>query len=127
MAPFKDSLLNFENCLSLLRVSLQKDLSDPTILAGIVKHFELTFETCWKLLKSHLATNLGIQTLSPKDAFKSAYSAKVLDSEDLWLQMIGDRNLSVHVYSEEDARALVARINKDYLQCFESVWKNLKN
>ncbi len=126
MAPLRNSLDSYKRALDHLKNSLKKDLKDPTILAGSIKHFELAYETSWKALKAFLSENLGLQALSPREVFSVAYSQKLIDNEDHWLNLMKDRNFSVHVYDEADARALVDRIVISHLQDLDSLATRLE-
>lgn len=115
MAPFAQAYGNFKNAVEQLRRSSVKKLDDPTILAGIFMQYVLGFETCWKAMRAYLAEKLGIEALNPRQAIAECYANKIIDAEKTWLDMMKDRNFAVHVYSEQDARALAERITRDYL------------
>ena len=48
--------------------------------------------------------------LWPRDCFREAFSYGLLSDEEAWVQMLQDRNLSVHTYNEELANQLYARL-----------------
>ena len=79
----------------------------------------------WKALKRYLDF-LGIDVKSPRDVFKESYSMRIIDDENIWLDMIEQRNLSSHVYDEYQIREILDKID-DYKEAFSSLKKNLEN
>lgn len=67
---FIERFNNFKNATENLSAVLRKDYSDLE-RDGLIKRFELTFETCWKSIKVYI-TEQGIQKIkSPREAFKA--------------------------------------------------------
>lgn len=76
---------NFKKCYAALGKSintqheleaLSLDLNNPliqnlpeTVIAGVVKHFELTYETAWKFLKEYLYVMHNREILLQKQFF----------------------------------------------------------
>lgn len=120
-----DALENFEKALQNLVNASKMTISEPIHVAGIIKFFELSYESGWKALKSFLLSE-GIQSSGPKSVFSEAYSLKYIDNETLWLKMLDDRNFSVHVYDQEDAEALIKRILNTYLPLLVKLCQYLK-
>ena len=56
----------------------------------------------------------GIESGTPREAIQKAYQAKWLNDEQLWIQMLQDRNRTSHVYEEEVAREIFSRVPKYY-------------
>ena len=115
MASFPDSLKNFSNALDHLTQATVQKPTTPLELAGTIKLFELAYETGWKALKSYLAEKQGIQTTTAKNVFQEAFRFQIISDQNVWLQMIQDRNISVHVYNQGDAEKLVERILDQHL------------
>lgn len=94
--------------------SQKPELSDAE-LAGLIKHFELAYEISWKLLQK-MAQSQGRHIASPRESFRFALEAGLIDlsDEQQWLDMIEDRNLAVHIYSQEQALELRAPIRDTY-------------
>jgi len=90
-----------------------------------VKDFEIVYELSWKALKEALATQ-GLEAFAPKDAFSKAFQAKIIRNEDAWLQMLEDRNRTVHVYDEKFAREMCQRISEKYLPEFQKLDEYLR-
>lgn len=100
------------------RVCRQRIVLDATI-----QRFEFTFELFWKILKRVLSVD-GIEAKSPKDVIKKAYQIGWLDDEDLWLNMMLDRNATSHIYDEEEAQKVYQRV-REYYPVLRSVYRQL--
>ena len=74
-----------------------------------IKRFEYSFELFWKLLKRIFSLQ-GRSLQFPKEILQLAYSAGLIDQEQIWLQMLQDRNMTVHTYDEEYADKVYDRI-----------------
>lgn len=81
-----------------------------------IKRFELTFELAWKTLKMHVGAQ-GIVCRSPRECLKEAFTLGIVRDNPLWVQMIQDRNASVHTYNEKLAEEIYGRL-PDYQTLF---------
>ena len=110
----KDALNNYSIALNSLKESSLRDLSDPVIIAGLIKNFEFSYELSWVTLKRYLEKE-GHLINTAREAFSKAYEINLIENESLWLEMIKDRNKTVHTYDKEFAKSMVERIVKRYL------------
>ncbi len=85
----------------------------------IVKRFELTYEMSWKALKRYLEF-LGFEVKNPRQTFKEGYAQQILDDENIWLDMIEQRNLSSHIYDEIEISEILDK-KESYLKAFEDL------
>ena len=92
---------------------------------GVVQRFEFTFELLWKTLKLFLEEK-GIICKSPKDCLKEAFRMEWLNEEQVFLDMLEDRNLTSHIYDEVTAEEIFKRIKKIYTPGLEKALKMLK-
>jgi len=113
---------NFEKALASLHRSISKPIEDERDLAGIIKGFEIVYELSWTILKVALR-DTGLEATGPRDVIKSAWQIGFLnsDTETAWLNMIKDRNLTVHTYDEIFAREMVQRITQQYMPAFQTL------
>ena len=95
--------------------------SEPTELNcdASIQRFEFTYELAWKTLKKFLDQK-GIKALNPLDCIKGAFQQGWIHEagEQLWLDMIKDRNTTTHIYSEELAKKTYDKIKHHYLKEF---------
>jgi nucleotidyltransferase substrate binding protein (TIGR01987 family) len=76
---------------------------------GAIKRFEFTFELAWKTIQEY-AKYKGLEVVSPRDAFRVGADLKVIESPEKWFDFLKDRNLSSHIYSEEQAKLIFSHL-----------------
>jgi len=123
----EDGLYNFSNALDKFievvdnqNIYKSKGFGD-IYLDLLVKRFEFTYEMAWKALKRYLDF-LGIEAKNPREVFKEAYSQQVIKNEEVWLDMIEQRNLTSHIYDEFQILEII-----DKKDDFKNEFKNLRN
>ncbi|MBO8143713.1 MAG: nucleotidyltransferase substrate binding protein [Thermodesulfobacterium sp.] len=92
---------------------------------GVIQRFEYTFEIFWKTLKI-LLSYLGIECYSPRSCIKEAFRQGFIEDDEIFLDMLEDRNRSSHIYEEKTAEEIFERIKEIYTEAFEKVIKNLE-
>ncbi len=122
----KDSFSNFNSAFQSLEKSIKEDVKTERDVAGVIKLFELTYETCWKAM-ARLLSELGSPVQSPRTAFETAFKEGLISDESSWLKIIKDRNISVHVYDQNEARELVKRIKDAHVSSFKGFLEVLKD
>jgi nucleotidyltransferase substrate binding protein (TIGR01987 family) len=105
----RDSMESLGNALARFGEALAHPDPDEIVMDGTIQRFEFTFELFWKTLRRFLQRE-GIDTASPKSTLRHAYRRGLLDREQLWLDMLEDRNRSSHVYNAEMAREIFRRL-----------------
>ncbi|MEK7728051.1 MAG: nucleotidyltransferase substrate binding protein [candidate division KSB1 bacterium] len=109
----EDSLSKLETALSRLQEALAEEPSNALYLDGTIQRFEFVFELAWKTLKRALEVE-GLVCKTPRETFKTAYQAGWLNEEELWVQMLDDRNVTAHTYDEPLASEIYANIKSYY-------------
>lgn len=109
----RDDFGQLENALQRLREALEQPESNPLAIDGTIQRFEFSIELFWKLLK-HLLQQERRPATTPKQVLRAAYSAGWLEPEELWLDMLDDRNASSHTYRESIARRIYGNIQRYY-------------
>lgn len=127
---FEDGLHNFQKAFEKYAniVDRKEEFYDQgfgdVYLDLVVKRFEFTYEMCWKTLKRYL-DYLGIGCSGPRMCFKEAYTQKIIGHEGTWLDMIEQRNLSSHIYDEDEIKEILGKI-VDYRNAFEDLLTSLE-
>ena len=111
------SVESFRKALAALDRSVAAPVTEPRDLPGIVKDFELLYELSWKTLKEVLES-AGHTPGTAREVYQVAYQTNLIGDESGWVEMIEDRNLTVHAYNEGFARELAGRIRDRYLPLF---------
>lgn len=125
----KKILQSYSN-LCLAFEALKEAVATPPVenrdFAGIIQSFEFTYELTWKTLKLVLEHN-GIQAPFPRVCFEEAFKRNMIFGNEVWKEIIEDRNLSTHTYDQALARKLCAKIARDYINVFERTNQILKD
>jgi nucleotidyltransferase substrate binding protein (TIGR01987 family) len=108
-----ESLESLGNALDRFGEALARPDPDDIVMDATIHRFEFTFELLWKTLRRFLQQE-GVDTARPKNTLRHAYRRGILDQEQLWLDMLRDRNRSSHVYDEEMAREIFKRLPSHY-------------
>ncbi len=66
---------------------------------GIIQSFEFTFELSWKTLKDYLEAQ-GVICQFPREVIKKSFQYQIIPNGEIWLDMLGKRNLLAHTYDE---------------------------
>lgn len=119
---------NYVSHLAVLKKANEQPLDNEFIISGIKDKFCLQFELSWKLLKELLRYEGRAEaaTGSPRDIIKAAYSIYPFMDEDVWLNMLRDRNTSTHIYDGEEAERLVRRVIESYIPAFEDMQRQIE-
>ncbi|WP_407272366.1 HI0074 family nucleotidyltransferase substrate-binding subunit [Radiobacillus sp. PE A8.2] len=116
LASARKALVSFHQLIILEEVNdIERDAS--------IQRFEFTFEACWKAAKQYLYDVEGLDVASPKAVIRSLRETNILTDEEaiVGLNMVNDRNLTVHTYNEEVAIKIYANLNKYYHSLFSII------
>ncbi|MYE55076.1 MAG: nucleotidyltransferase [Chloroflexi bacterium] len=119
---------NFSRAYSLLREALEDGVEplSQLELEGVIQRFEFTFELSWNLLKDRLEYDgVVIATVTPRNVIREAYSAKLIDDCEVWIDMLTDRNLMSHTYDFDKFRAVVENVHSRYLTVLNDIYQRL--
>jgi len=117
---------NFAKALAKLNEFVATPIVTERDRAGVIQAFEFTFEQCWKTFQRILVAQ-GYDAHSPRESLKGAMQLKIIQAsdEEIWLQMLRDRNLTSHLYHEKLAIEIADRIVNDYLPLLMMVHQSL--
>ena len=120
----RDKLQEFEKALRRLEEAANEAKTELEI-DGVIQRFEFTFELAWKALQERLRRE-GIICNSPRRCLKEGYKSGFIENEKIWLEILNDRNLSVHTYDFETSREIFERIKNLYVNAFKELLQKLK-
>ena len=112
---------NFVNCFQVLKNSnRQMAMTDEIYRTGVIGQFSLTFEQMWKTLQEVMRAHAinEAENGSPREILKAGYKFSFLDNEEIWLQMLKDRNSAMHIYDEEAVVGVLNRVYDSYIDTF---------
>ncbi len=126
----EDSLLNFSKAYEKFanvverKDGFYKEGYGDIYLDLVVKRFEFTYEMSWKTIKRYLDF-IGIVCNNPRSCFKEAFSQELISDENIWIDMIEKRNLSSHIYDEDEISDILEKV-VDYKNVFKQLMENIK-
>lgn len=106
LKSLKKALLTFKNAFRNNPNQLEID--------GTIKRFEYCFELSWKVMKIYLTEEGFTAINSPRSAIKQAFVFGLINNENLWLQILYDRNLSTHTYDENKSLEIYNHLEEYY-------------
>ena len=120
----RQSIANLGHALDrLLETQNESPGENPFLIDATIQRFEFCLELCWKTSKRMLAYE-GIEVASPRATLKHAFQQNLLRDETIWLDMLDDRNRTSHIYSEQVAQEIFARI-KTYVPEMQQTFRIL--
>ncbi|WP_318618018.1 HI0074 family nucleotidyltransferase substrate-binding subunit [Sporosarcina sp. YIM B06819] len=105
MERLQERIVSAKKALASLQKLVVIEQPNDVERDALIQRFEFTFEASWKAAKQYLYDIEGIDIGSPKGVIRGCREITLFDDEEaiLALQMVNDRNLTVHTYNEEVA------------------------
>ncbi|MDR0911878.1 MAG: nucleotidyltransferase substrate binding protein [Methanobrevibacter sp.] len=100
------------------------------IRAGVIKHFEYSYELSWKIMKKYIETeNPDAKILTRKDLFRLAGQMGLIDNFDKWVDFHNARNKTSHTYNVKTSEEVyeIAKTFEKYMKKFINALKELMN
>ncbi len=82
------------------------EVARNAIKAGESKHFEFTYELCWKFIKRWLEMNVSpaaADGVTRRELFRLGAENRLIDDVEQWMRYHEARNLTSHTYEPEIA------------------------
>lgn len=83
-----------------------------TLIAGVVQHFEFTFELCWKMLKRQLEREMpspsDLDGASYRELFRTGRERGLVTNVESWFEFRELRNITAHTYARDKALKVAA-------------------
>lgn len=126
MKRFKERLNDLEKAVQRLEEALQEEPTD-LVIDGVLHRFEFTFELAWKTMKDYLEyQGISEKIGSPREVIKESFSAGIIESGDIWIEMMLSRNSLSHLYDEDTSREIYEQIKKLYFKEIKKLENKLK-
>lgn len=93
---------------------------------ALIQRFEFTYELAWKTLYEVL-TEQGVEDIikTPKMVFTAGVEAGLINSAELWLNIILSRNKTSHLYDEDESITIADDISNIYIKEFRNLFDKL--
>lgn len=111
---WQQRLGDFDKALARLEEPLNKTSFAELEKDGVIQRFEFTFELAWKTLKDYLEDQGISDVASPKKVLRQAFKENLLTNDELWLQMLEDRNSLTHLYRQDMSEHIFQEIKNNY-------------
>ena len=86
--------------------SLDEDMRE-TVRAGVIQHFEMAYEQCWKFMQRWIRENVSPEDAdlprTRKDLFRTAARHGLISNPEPWFGFGEARNQTSHTYDEAQA------------------------
>jgi nucleotidyltransferase substrate binding protein (TIGR01987 family) len=124
-SPHITSFIELGKAITKLQEAIQATNIPPEFKIDVViQRFEFVYELFWKTIQK-IVQKEGIEVASPRAALKTAFSLKLIENQELWLQMLEDSNLTSHTYKEALANEIASRIEQ-YLPEIKRAYQVIK-
>jgi nucleotidyltransferase substrate binding protein (TIGR01987 family) len=120
---------NFSNSLDVLKGADFEFANNNVIYrTGVIGQFNLTFELAWKALQEVLRLHgaIGAETGSPREILQLGYKFGFIDDSAVWLLMLKKRNLSIHIYDEEEIDEMILLTRDSFIPAFSKLEETLR-
>ena len=126
MPKFELLLDAYQTAVTQLENALKEKTDDELKQAGCIQYFEFCFELAWKTVKAYFEYKGMIDCNSPRDCMKLAFKANLINNENIWVEMLENRNMTVHTYSIQTALDVYKNLSA-YLVEMKSLISNIQH
>lgn len=118
---------NFSSALLRLKEGCDeyRSTNSQVVRDGVIQRFEFTAELAWKSAREYLLDQGYTDINSPKAVMQAAFSDGLLEDDTGWVSLLNARNITSHVYDEQQAAQIYAAIDTQYIALFEQLQANL--
>jgi nucleotidyltransferase substrate binding protein (TIGR01987 family) len=119
---WKQRFDNFDRAFVLLREVYERKLDSLSRLEkeGAIQRFEVAFELAWKTINDYLEeSGVVVNPVTPRNVIKEAFTARLLDDADVWIDMILHRNLLSHTYDIKVFEMVLQALAERYFPAFD--------
>ncbi len=117
LSSIQKAVSSLEEALSLVAndnyLDNLSDIERNVVRAGIIQHFEITYELCWKFMQRWLRINRSPEEAQPrtrKDLFRLAARVGLIEDPTAWFRYADARNHIAHSYDEREAQRIYDEI-----------------
>lgn len=132
MEVLKQRYANYVKAISTLK-NMVKQFHESTSVENhettrdaLIKRFEYSIDTLWKLLKNYIEVQHSITAASPRAVLKLCSDNNIITEKQyvMLIKMVEDRNITSHTYNEKLAEQISSKIS-DYYIVLEEVARQL--
>lgn len=111
----------------LKEVSEIYDGKNDIIRDSLIQRFEFTYELTHKTLREFMKyLGVSLENSFPRTIFKKAYVNNLISDDKVWINLLEDRNLTSHIYTEDLSIEVANRIVNKYVNAIGELVDNLE-
>lgn len=112
---------NYNKALAQLKKFIDKGDLNELEEQGIIQAFEYTYELGCNVIWDYLREQGNRNIYGSRDAIREAFALELIFDGEGWMDMLKDRNLTVHTYNEDTARTIAQNVVKRYFELFKAL------
>lgn len=120
---------NFQRAYTLLREAMQQAAEsglNQLEKEGVIQRFEYGIELAWKTMKDYLEyQNVVLSQVTPRTVIREAFTAKLINNGQTWMEALDARNKMSHTYDMEQFESVIDDIKDRYLPAMEELYFTL--
>ena len=94
---------------------------------SLIQRFEFTYELTHKTLKEFMKyLGVTLENSFPRTIYKKAYVNNLISDDQVWINLLEDRNCTSHIYNENLADEVARRIVDKYVDAIGELVNNLE-
>jgi nucleotidyltransferase substrate binding protein (TIGR01987 family) len=121
-----EKLNDYKRATSRLKEATEIQIVADIVYDGVIQRFEFTFELSWKLMKMFLEYVGITEVRSPRTTIREAFSYGLIEDGEQWIDMMVDRNKTSHLYDEEEAKIIYAKVKSDYSHLLSNLYEKME-
>ncbi len=124
-----ERISDYEKALERLEEAINdsKKIDLSSIRDGVIQRFEFTLELAWKTMKYYLNYEGISDANSPRSTIRAGFNAELIKESKIWIDMIEDRNLTTHTYSQSTSDEIYDKIIKNYYIELKTFYEKIKD
>ncbi|RTZ99894.1 MAG: nucleotidyltransferase [Deltaproteobacteria bacterium] len=120
---------NFQRAYVLLKEAMQQAAEsglNQLEKEGVIQRFEYGIELAWKTMKDYLEyQNIVLSQVTPRAVIREAFSAKLINDGQTWMDALDARNKMSHTYDMAQFERVIEDIGDQYLPAMEALYLTL--
>ena len=83
-----------------------------TVRAGVIQHFEVAYEQCWKAMRRWIEVNVGsemVDGVTRRELFRLAAESRLIGDIEAWMEFHWGRSHASHTYDPKIAGEVYAK------------------
>ncbi|HSQ97735.1 MAG TPA: HI0074 family nucleotidyltransferase substrate-binding subunit [Rickettsiales bacterium] len=120
---FKNLTKAFEKFSEIVSAEVEDEIIKRD---ACIQRFEFTIELFWKFLKLYMIENGEKEINFPREVLQKAYKYNLINNEEIWLNMLTDKNRTSNIYDEEEIEKIYSNIRNNYYNEMKACYNLLK-